>query len=539
MHLRPSSPAVPVPSPSPSPSPSPPGTPPPSSLSDLLPGAAARKRRGRPGLLARADLLDRAAYLWVAARPSPVLDRVLPPLSRSANHGGLWAAVALALAAPGRPRLRRAALRGGFALALASPSANLLGKGLVRRRRPVHDAVPFVRHLRRFPQTSSFPSGHSASAAAFAVGVALESRVAAVPVGLLAAVVAYSRVHVGVHYPGDVLAGVALGAVAAGATARVWPTRPQEAARAVPASAEAPALPEGEGLVLVVNPRSGGGHAADLVPTLAEALPRARIVELGADDDVQEVLEKASEGAVALGIAGGDGTVQCAAETALRHDLPLVVIPGGTLNHFAADVGLVTVADTVRAVVEGTAVRVDVGTVDGGAEPDGLFLNTASIGGYPEMVVARERLEHRLGKWPALIVALVQELRRDPPVEVSVDGEHRRLWLLFAGQGVYYPAGFAPAYRPRLDEGLLDLRLVDATTPLARTRLVAAVLLGRLGRSRVYEARTAQQVTITSRGPGLRLARDGEVEAGTRDTITLRVRRAALIVYQPREAERP
>jgi undecaprenyl-diphosphatase len=88
-----------------------------------------------------------------------------------------------------------------------------------RRTRPSLDGVPLIRHVRRAPVTTSFPSGHAASAAAFTTGVSLELPELAVPVGTLAAAVAYSRVHVGVHYPGDVLVGAALGAGLALATA--------------------------------------------------------------------------------------------------------------------------------------------------------------------------------------------------------------------------------------------------------------------------------------------------------------------------------
>jgi undecaprenyl-diphosphatase len=102
---------------------------------------------------------------------------------------------------------------GVAAIGVASAGANLVGKGLTRRRRPDRDAhrVAPARHV-PMPTSSSFPSGHSASAAAFAVAVGARVPAAAVPLGLLAAAVGYSRVHTGVHYPGDVLAGFALGA---------------------------------------------------------------------------------------------------------------------------------------------------------------------------------------------------------------------------------------------------------------------------------------------------------------------------------------
>src|SRR5581483_6968587 len=111
----------------------------------------------------------------VAGTDSPVLDRVLPRLSRAADHGMLWFAVAGVLAASGRRPFRRAALRGTGSLAVASATVNVAAKGLARRTRPETEGIPLIRRLRRAPITTSFPSGHSASAAAFATAVALEA----------------------------------------------------------------------------------------------------------------------------------------------------------------------------------------------------------------------------------------------------------------------------------------------------------------------------------------------------------------------------
>ncbi|NEA08474.1 phosphatase PAP2 family protein, partial [Streptomyces sp. SID10692] len=98
-------------------------------------------------------------------------------------------------------------LRGAASLAVASVAINTVGKGAVRRERPILDLVPSVRQLKRQPVTTSFPSGHAASAAAFATGVALESKGWGAVVAPVAAAVAVSRVYTGVHYPSDVLAG--------------------------------------------------------------------------------------------------------------------------------------------------------------------------------------------------------------------------------------------------------------------------------------------------------------------------------------------
>jgi len=145
---------------------------------------------------------------------SSVLDVVLPRLSRAADHGLLWVGVAGGLAVSGRAG-RRAAVRGLVALSVASAITNVLLKRASGRPRPPAGLVPAVREPRRAPFTTSFPSGHAASAAAFTTAVVLELPWVAVPLVPLSAAVASSRVVIGVHYPSDVVAGVALGVAAA------------------------------------------------------------------------------------------------------------------------------------------------------------------------------------------------------------------------------------------------------------------------------------------------------------------------------------
>ena len=148
---------------------------------------------------------------------STVLDEVLPRLSRAADHGVLWIGIAGGLALSGRSG-RRVAGRGLVALSLASATTNVLLKRASGRRRPPSGLVPGRREPRRVPFTTSFPSGHAASAAAFTTAVVLELPWSAVPLVPLAGAVATSRVVIGVHYPSDVVAGVALGVAAAVAT---------------------------------------------------------------------------------------------------------------------------------------------------------------------------------------------------------------------------------------------------------------------------------------------------------------------------------
>jgi membrane-associated phospholipid phosphatase len=155
--------------------------------------------------------LDQALYEAVTVTRTPTLDTALRRLSAAADHSKLSFAVAAGLTLRGG-RARRAAVLGVAAIGVASATANLVGKRLVRRPRP-HRAEdsPFPGRHVPMPDSASFPSGHTASAVAFAAAVAPALPVAAVPLGLLACAVGYSRVHTGVHYPGDVVAGALLG----------------------------------------------------------------------------------------------------------------------------------------------------------------------------------------------------------------------------------------------------------------------------------------------------------------------------------------
>ncbi|WKX14398.1 bifunctional phosphatase PAP2/diacylglycerol kinase family protein [Streptomyces sp. NL15-2K] len=470
--------------------------------------------------------LDNRLFEFAAERHWPAAEPVLPRLSRSANHGVLWFAAGAAMAASRTPRGRRAAARGLASLSLASLTINTLGKRSVRRTRPVLDPVPLVRQLKRQPITTSFPSGHSASAAAFATGVALESPKWGAVVAPVAFSVAMSRVYTGVHFPSDVLAGAALGAGAAFAVRGMVPTRAQVVPPARP-RADVPALPDGAGLVVVANTASGNG---DRARALRAALPAAEVVE-SEPADVPAELEKAAARARALGVCGGDGTVNAAAEVALRHGLPLAVLPGGTLNHFAYDLGIEGVRDLSRAVQQGEGVHVDAARFVCGAK-EGIFLNTCSLGVYPELVRERERWSHLIGGWPAGVLAALRVVRTDRhPLEAEFRGEARPLWLLFAGNGTYHRMGLTPGRRLDLADGQLDVRVVHGGRRPA-LRLLSAALAGPLTRSPAHAAVQVGRLRIASVAPGTLLAYDGEVTE-VEGEVTLEKLPEALTVYRP------
>ncbi|MET0737683.1 MAG: phosphatase PAP2 family protein [Acidimicrobiales bacterium] len=163
---------------------------------------------------------DRAVYRAIASTPSPTLDAPLRRLSHLADHSKLWVGAAAALYALGGRRGRKAAVTGLVALGINSALVNLPMKLASRRVRPDRDAagVPETRWV-PMPSSTSFPSGHSASAFAFAGAVAGALPALAAPLRGVAAAVAYSRVHTGVHYPGDVVVGSLVGATIGEATA--------------------------------------------------------------------------------------------------------------------------------------------------------------------------------------------------------------------------------------------------------------------------------------------------------------------------------
>jgi len=151
-------------------------------------------------------------YRAIADTPTPTLDEPLRRLSNAADNSKVWMTVAGIIAALGGTSGRRTALTAMGAVAVNSVVVNLPMKMLGRRARPDRTAarVSLARHV-PMPTSPSFPSGHAASAFAFVAAVAPTMPTMARYLRALAYVVGYSRVHTGVHYPGDVIVGSLIG----------------------------------------------------------------------------------------------------------------------------------------------------------------------------------------------------------------------------------------------------------------------------------------------------------------------------------------
>ncbi len=473
---------------------------------------------------------DAVLYERLAVSDRSVLDRGAPLVSRAADHSMVWFATATTMRLAGGRRARHAATRGVVSIAIASAVTNQLLKRVRWRDRPNIAILPPRRVARRMPTSSSFPSGHSASAAAFATAVAIEHRPLGAAVGIAAAAVAASRVVTGAHHPSDVVVGIGVGAAIALLGARlVPPAGPALADEAAVTPVQVPALPGGEGLVVIGNGGSGVDGENTALEAVADALPRARIVPISDGSELEAAAERAvRDGARALGACGGDGTILTIATVAVRHGLPLAVFAGGTFNHFAKDAGIPEIDAAAVAVGEGRGSLVDVATMN-----DDVFLNTASLGAYPEFVTERERLQPRYGKRLAAVISAWRLVSTADAVSIRVDGRPMRSLAFFAGNGRYAPVGFAPAVRPSLTSGMLDVRILQADHRAERWRLVWALLTGTLHRSGLYEEIVADSVDIdVDDHGGVLVSRDGEVGEPA-NHLEFRVLRGALRVYRP------
>ena len=137
-----------------------------------------------------------------------------------------------------------------------------------------------------------------------------------------------------------------------------------------------------------------------------------------------------------------------------------------------------------------------------------------------------------LGRWPAHILGAVRTHFAHRPMTVALDGRARRPWLVFVGNCRHEPPGFAPSWRPRLDDGALDVRLAHGGPRWSRLRLVPDVLAGRLPKSAAYEQWDARELRVQADGTSMRLARDGQTFDGSAD-FTVEKHPEKLIVYAP------
>jgi len=455
-------------------------------------------------------------------------------LSKCAEHSVLWLVLAAGAALFGGRRGRCAAERGVLAIGGASAMANGL-KFLAGRRRPVPRW-----HIYRMPRTPSFPSGHSASAFAFAVAASRELPEAAPIVLALAASVAYSRVYLGVHYPTDVLAGGAIGTVA-GIAAR--PVAERLGIGGCDTQRTSPvrhALPEA---VLVVSPNAGRSRGLDCARREIDRQGIEISAELSIDsiDRLPELLRTAAGEPRLVIAAGGDGTVGSVASRLAGTDSVLGVLPLGTGNDFARALGIpLRPRPAAELLATGEVQDVDLGRFTSPSRAPLYFAHAATAGLNVNFskLATQASVRARLGRLTYLVAA-VYALRERPTFRCTLrhDGGAEDLTLSQLSVIVAPVIGGSLGLTlrsPSPADGRLDAVALGDVPPL---RVLWAGMRVLMGNKRAVDGVRAMRVESLGVDceQALALTLDGELAAtlpGEFDTLPRAIR-----VITPRHGE--
>jgi len=272
--------------------------------------------------------------------------------------------------------------------------------------------------------------------------------------------------------------------------------------------------------IALLNRNSGTGGGASNAPPerqVADALATA-----GVDADVRCVagdqLDDEAKAAAAAGIdaviaGGGDGTISTVAAALAGTDTPLGVLPMGTLNHFAKDLGIpFELAAAAKIIAANNPRRIDLARVN-----DQIFVNNSSLGVYARALVERDATQRRsrLSKWPAMALAVAKTFARAPLIHVRLDAEGTvvklKTPLIFVGNNRYRLDLLNVGARDRLDEGVLSLYVARPQSRWGMLKLLLNGALGRLQQDRDFETLYPREVWMETRRVRLHVAADGEV----------------------------
>jgi diacylglycerol kinase family enzyme len=281
----------------------------------------------------------------------------------------------------------------------------------------------------------------------------------------------------------------------------------------------APAQIAAKEISVIVNKRSGAEGAPDaqaLRAVLAEAGLQARLNAFEAGEDIRSLARKVlKDRPPVLVAAGGDGTVSAVADVVRDTGTALGVMPVGTLNHFAKDLGIaLDLTEAARTIARGRRIRVDVAEVNGRA-----FINNASLGLYPNIVRERTRQQRRFGrsKRTAMLWASLEVLHRsrllDLRLELADGVQECRAPFVFIGNNDYILEGFDIGKRERLDAGILKVYTTRCASPAGLFGLALRALLGRLRQADDFMEASARSLRVQSRHKRLLVATDGELNA--------------------------
>ncbi len=295
-------------------------------------------------------------------------------------------------------------------------------------------------------------------------------------------------------------------------------------------------------IVCVLNGTANSDQAHAVCKSVADSFAakgsdaQIRIARTG--EDVTGYARSAvAEGASVVVAGGGDGTLNAVASVLVGTDVAMGVLPMGTLNHFAKDMGIpLDIEKAVETILEGRTTRIDVGKVK-----DRIFLNNASLGLYPRIVRERETLQRQgWGKWLAFVRASLSTLARYAPLRAQLRTERhgdikQKTPFVFIGNNEYLIEGSNLGQRQRLDAGRLWVYRATQTTRLQLLGLFLAQVSG-TGRGRQLQVFDTGQLEIDAVAPFLEIGLDGEV-LRLETPLTFEILPSALQVVIPAPAD--
>ena len=298
-------------------------------------------------------------------------------------------------------------------------------------------------------------------------------------------------------------------------------------------------MPRAHEVLVFVNRSSGGAarserEAEEIRAALAKAGIKGRVEPLDGAAIAEKAQKAAQAGAEMIVVGGGDGTISAAAGAIAGTGTSLGILPLGTLNHFARDLGMpMKLDDAAKVIAAGQAREVDVAEVNGRT-----FINNSAIGLYPLMVIDRDLQQQRLGrsKRLAMVVAALRTLARfhHDRLTLTVNDEQARLDtpLLFVGNNDYRIDIGAPGHRDSLQDGKLCVLVMRKKT---RRGMIAASIRALLNRTRpddMVRLDDVARLRVASRRKHLPISVDGEVTALT-SPLDYKVRKRAFKVIAP------
>lgn len=264
----------------------------------------------------------------------------------------------------------------------------------------------------------------------------------------------------------------------------------------------------------IFNPRAGRGRQTAIVQALSlrlrESGHSAREFECP-ESPAEPAASALKDGCDVLVACGGDGTVNGVASMVLGSEAALGILPLGTLNHFARDLGISSLAAAEDALVRGNARMVDVGSLNGR-----IFVNNSGIGIYPVIVLERDAVRKTgVPRWPAFVWACLKAIARPPLVKLRIEADETRLArvtpFLFVGNNIYRTEGLAVGTREKLDGGVLGICTARHHGRLGIVRLAFRSIVGTIRRDRDFTVLTARRLVVRTAASHVRVSLDGEL----------------------------